>query len=134
MTQKLEIIVASDDSSYRVGSCILHKIPDGTKRKSIAHASRTLLATKKHYSQIEKETLWIIFAVTKFHRYLHRRFFTLQTDYKPLITIFRSKKCQPIYTVNWLLRWRTILLDYNRIPPVKTDYPRRWTIKYGTEV
>ena len=29
---KLEIIVASDASSYGVGSCILHKIPDGTKK------------------------------------------------------------------------------------------------------
>ena len=50
---KLEIIVASDASSYRVGSCILHKMPDGTK-KPIAHASRTLQPAEKHYSQIEK--------------------------------------------------------------------------------
>ena len=66
---KLEIIVASDASSYGVGSCILHKMPDGTK-KPIAHASRTLLPAEKQYSQIEKEALGIIFAVTKFHRYL----------------------------------------------------------------
>ena len=46
---KLEIIVASDASSYRVGSCIQHKMPDGTK-KQIAHASRTPLLSKKHYS------------------------------------------------------------------------------------
>ena len=39
---KLEIIVASDASSCRVGSCILDKMPDGTK-KQIAHASRTIL-------------------------------------------------------------------------------------------
>ncbi len=109
---KLEIIVASDASSYGVGSCILHKMPDGTK-KPIAHASRTLLPAEKHYSQIEKEALGIIFAVTKFHRYLHGRFFTLQTDHKPLITIFESKKGLPIYTANRLLRWGTILLNYN---------------------
>ena len=82
---KLEIIVASDASSYGVGSCILHKMPDETK-KPIAHASRTLLPAEKPYSQIEKEALGIIFAVTKFHRYLHSRFFTLQTDHKPPIT------------------------------------------------
>ena len=96
---KLEIIVASNASSYGVGSCILHKMPDGTK-KPIAHVSRTLLPVEKHYSQIEKEALGIIFAVTKFHRYLHGRFFTLQTDHKPLITIFGSKKGLPIYTTN----------------------------------
>ena len=51
--------------------------------------------------------------MTKFHRYLHDRFFTLQTDHKPLITIYRSKKGLPIYTANRLLRWGTILLNYN---------------------
>ena len=68
---KLEIIVATDASSYGVGACILHKMPDGTK-KPIVQAFRT---------QIEKEALEIIFAVKKFHRYLHGRFFTLQTDH-----------------------------------------------------
>ena len=92
-------------------------MPDGTK-KPIALASRTLLPAEKHYSQIEKEALGIIFAVTTFHRYLHGRFFTLQTDHKSLITIFGSKKGQLIYTANRLLRWGTILLNYN----FKTEY------------
>ena len=32
---------------------------------------------------------------------------------KLLITIFRSKKILPVYTANRLLRWGTILLNYN---------------------
>ena len=104
---KLEIIVASDANSYGVGACILHKMPDGTK-KPIAHASRTLLLAEKHYSQIEKEALGIIFAVTKFHRYLHGRLLTLQTDHKP-----GSKKGRAIYTANKQLKWGMILLNYN---------------------
>ena len=80
---KLVIIVTSDGSSYGVGACILHKMPDETKNP-IAHASRTLLPAKKHYSQIGKEALRIIFAVTNFHRYLHGRFFTLQTNHNPI--------------------------------------------------
>ena len=80
---ELDIIVASD-------ACLLHIMPDGSKQP-IAFASRTLLPAEKHYSQTEKEGLSIIYAVSKFHRYLYGRHFTLQTDHKPLITILGSK-------------------------------------------
>ena len=84
------------------------------QEKPIAHASRTLqLPAEKADSQIEKEALSIIFAVTKFHRYLHGRFFNLQTDHKPFLTIFGSKKRLPVYNANRLLRWGTLLLNYN---------------------
>ena len=69
-----DIIVTSDASSHGRGACILHKMPDGSK-KPVAHASPSLLPSEKHYSQIEKEALAIIFAVTKFHRCLHGRYF-----------------------------------------------------------
>ena len=87
---KSDIIMASDASSHGIGACILHKMPDASK-KPVAHTSCPLLPSEKHYSQIEKEALAIIFAVTKFHRYLHGRFFKLRTDHKPLLTIFESK-------------------------------------------
>ena len=49
----LEIIVASDASSYGVGACILHKMTDRAL-KPIAHASSALLPAEKNYLQIEK--------------------------------------------------------------------------------
>ena len=107
-----DIIVAGDASSFGIAACILRKLPDGS-RKAVAHASRSLLPAEKQYFQREKESLGIIFAVTKFHRYLHGRRSLLQKDYKHLITIFWSKKGLPVYTVNRLLRWETILLNYN---------------------
>ena len=86
----LEIIGANDARLYGVGACIPHKMTDGTL-KPITHASRTLLLAEKNYSQIEKEALWIVF-ILKFHRNVHGRHFTLQTDHKPPPTIFGSKK------------------------------------------
>ena len=37
----------------------------------------------------------------------------LQTDHKPLLTIFGSKKGLPSHTANRLQKWGTILLNYN---------------------
>ena len=72
----------------------------------------------EQYSQIEREALGKTFAVTNFHRYPHGRRFTLQTDHKPLLSIFDSKTDLPVYPANRLLRWGTILLNYN----FKIDY------------
>ena len=105
-------MVASDASLYRIGACILHKMTDGIL-KPIAHVLQVLLPVKKNYSQIEKEVLEIIFTVSKFHHYIYSGHFTLQTDHKPLLTIFGSKKDLPTHTANRLQRWGTILLNYN---------------------
>ena len=53
-------------SSNGIGAYILHKMPDGSQ-KPVVYASRTLLPVEKNYFQIEKESLGIIFAVTKVH-------------------------------------------------------------------
>ena len=74
----LDVIVARDASTHGVGACILHKWKDG-KVRPIAFASKSLIQAERNYSRIEKEALAIIFAVTKFHRYIHERRFTLQT-------------------------------------------------------
>ena len=107
-----DIIVASDASSHSIGACILHKMPDRSKKTSSTRFTFPI-ALREALLSDRKEALAIIFAVTKFHRYLHGRFFKLQTDHKPLLTIFRLKKGLPVYTANILLRWGTILLNYN---------------------
>ena len=56
---------------------------------------------RKEFSQID-EVLGIIFTVMKFHRYIPGRYFILQTDHKPLLTIFGSKKSLPVHTANRL--------------------------------
>ena len=102
----LDIIVASDASSYGIAACILHKLPDGSQ-KAVAHASRPLQPAEKQYSKIEKEALGIIFAFIKFNSYLHGRRFILLIDHKPLITIFGSKKgLQSILQIDYFVEER----------------------------
>lgn len=66
------------------------------------YISRTLTSTERNYSQIAKAVL------AKFHKMSYGH-----TDYKPLVSIFSSKKDIPVYRNNCLQRWVTMLLDYN---------------------
>ena len=56
---------------------MLSHIVDVGKEPPIAYISRTLPLAEKHYSQLEKEALAIVFTVKKFHRYLMGRHFTI---------------------------------------------------------
>ena len=85
--------VASNTSNFGLGAVILLK-EDG-KLKPIQHVSRMLLPAEINYLQIEKEGLAILFAIKKFHKYVHSREFILQMDHHPLLAIFGSKKGIP---------------------------------------
>ncbi|XP_035917100.1 uncharacterized protein K02A2.6-like isoform X1 [Anopheles stephensi] len=116
-----EIIVAADASSVGLGATISHKFPDGSI-KVVQHASRALTKAEEGYSQIDREGLAIIFAVTRFHKMLYGRHFRLQTDHKPLLRIFGSKKGIPVYTANRLQRFALALQLYDfEIEYIPTD-------------
>ena len=74
-----------DASSHGLGAACLR---DG---KPVACASRALSTTQKKYAQFKKEMLAVVFACNKFHDYIYGRQVTIETDHKPLETLF--KRC-----------------------------------------
>ena len=108
----LPISISADASGYGLGAVILHQFPDG-KVKAIQHAARSLTPAEKKYAQIEKEALALVFAVRKFHKYIYGRRFTLNTDHKPLITIFKPGNGISAHSANRLQRWALILVNYD---------------------
>ena len=105
---ELPIRVAADASAYGIGAVLSHVLGDGSERP-IAYASRTLSASEKNYSQIEKEALGLIYAVKKFHQYIYGRQFTLVTDHKPLLVILGPKKGIPPLAAARMQRWSFLL-------------------------
>ena len=67
---------------------------------------------EKHYSQLEKEALAIIFAVKKFHRYLIGRHFTIESDHQPLKTLFGETRRIPNMAPSRIVRWAVIPSAY----------------------
>lgn len=116
-----ETVVTCDSSAYGIGVILAQRGPDGAERV-VAYASRALTQPELHYSQIHKEALAIIFAVSKFHQYLYGRKFTLRTDHKPLVSIFGPGHGIPVTAASRLQRWAIILSAYDFvIEYVSTD-------------
>jgi len=57
--------------------------------------SNQLILLLASYSQIDKETLAIVFGVKHFHQYLLGRQFIIKSDHKPLQHLFGEKKGIP---------------------------------------
>ena len=56
----------------------------------IAYASRTLHENELKWAQIKKEMGVVVFACTKLHNYIFNKSVTVESDHKPLVTIFRN--------------------------------------------
>ena len=77
--------------------------------KVISYASRALSDVESRYSQTEREMLAIVWALEHFHLYLYGSEFTIVTDHKPLLGIFKSHKP----TSARMDRWKLRLMPYN---------------------
>ena len=99
-------LVTTDASHYALGAVLSqgkvgHDLP-------ICFASRILQKAELNYSTIEKELLAIIYAVKQFRPYIYGRKFTLVTDHRPLVWLYKLKDPN-----SRLGRWRIELLEYD---------------------
>lgn len=70
----------------------------------ISFASKSLSPIERRYSQTEKESLALVWAVERFYFYLAGLHFELETDHKPLETIFKPTSKPPVRIERWVLR------------------------------
>ena len=80
-----ETVLQTDASAKGLGACLLQD------EKPIYFASKVLTEMQREYVAIEIESLTVAWAVKKFHHFLYRCHFILETDQKPLEAIlFKS--------------------------------------------
>lgn len=111
----LPIKVSADASSYGLGAVLLQKHEN--EYHPVAYASRAMTETEKKYAQIEKETLAIVFAMEKFHQYVYGQHFVMETDHKPLVTLFDKdlSKC-PLRIQRFIIRLQKYTFSLSYMP------------------
>ena len=79
-----ETILQTDASKKGFGAVILQE------EQPIYYASRALTSAEKNHQNLECEAQAAVWGMEKFHYFLYGRKFILQTDQKPLVSIFRK--------------------------------------------
>ena len=105
------LVLAADASTYGLGAVLSHTYSNGSDHP-VAFASRTPSSSEQNYSQVEKETLALMFRICKFHQYVSRRRFTLVTDYQPLLSILGPEWGVTPLAAACMQRWALILSAY----------------------
>ena len=79
-----ETVLQCDASDTGLGASLMQK------GQPVAYASRSLIDTERNYAQIEKELLAIVFGTEKFNQYTYGRRVIVESDHKPLETIYKK--------------------------------------------
>ena len=79
-----ETTLQIDASKKELGACLIQK------GKVICYASRALTKTEQNYQNLEREALGTIWGMEKLHYFLYRKEFTLKTNQKPLVSMYKK--------------------------------------------
>jgi len=78
------LVIQVDASLRGLGAALIQ--PDGP----VAFASKSLTETEQRYSNIKWEMLGVVFGLERFHHYVYGRHVVIETDHKPLESIFQK--------------------------------------------
>lgn len=100
-----------DASSEGIGAVILQE------GHPVAYGSRPLTDCQRRYAQIKKELLAIVYRCEKFHQYLYGKDTVVESDHKPLESIFKKSLHQtPVRLQRMLLRLQKYSLQVTYRP------------------
>ena len=99
--QASEFLLQTDASTVGLGAVLEQE------GHVIAYASRSLTASERQYSVIQRECLAVVYALKQFHHYLLGRRFQLVTDHAPLQWLSAQKM------EGMLCRWALAIQKYD---------------------
>ncbi|XP_043238246.1 uncharacterized protein K02A2.6-like [Amphibalanus amphitrite] len=108
----LPLKLVTDASSVGVGAALVHVTPNGAERP-VMYASRTLTATERKYAQVEREAAAVSYGVSRFHRFIYGRRFTLVVDNRALSRILSPDRDLPSLAAARLQRYALQLAAYS---------------------
>ena len=106
----------TDASKKGLGACLIQK------GKVMCYSSRALTKTEQNYQDLEREALGTIWGMEKFHYFLYGKEFTLETEQKPLVSIYKK------HMIDISLRAQRLIVKSFPYLPFKVVY------KKGTDI
>ncbi|XP_055685270.1 uncharacterized protein K02A2.6-like [Lutzomyia longipalpis] len=101
-----DVTLTVDSSSKAFGAALMQE------GQPVAYATKALTKSEQDWPQIEKEAGAMRFAVRKFHDYIWGKKLVIETDHKPLETIFKKP------TTNAPPRLKRMLYDVKPYDPI----------------
>ena len=112
-----ETTLQMDASKKGLGAYLIQK------EKVICYASRALINTEQTYQNLEGEALGTIWGIEKFHYFLYGKEFTLETDQKPLVSIYKKHMIDISPRVQRLMVRSFPYLPFKNVYKKGTDIP-----------
>ena len=112
-----ETTLQMDASKKGLRACLIQK------GNVTCYTSRALTKTEQNYQNLERETLGTIWGMVKFHYFLYGKEFTLETNQKPLVSIYKKRMIDISPRVQRLIVRSFLYLPFKVVYKKGTDIP-----------